>query len=684
MSYRVGVDIGGTFTDFCLFDESSGETRTMKVLSRPEAPGAEITEGLKQIRSRYGIEPKDISYFTHGTTVGVNAVIQRKGATLALLVTQNMDDLLEVGRARSSDTLSLFGGRPAPLIPKERVFPIRERLLADGKVDTPLDEETIAGSVKQFAELGVEGVVIAFLHSYRNNIHEKQAEAAVKRLRPDLPVYCSSDIWPVMREYERASTSVVSGYVQPRVSRYLTAFQERLREAGCSAMPLVTKSNGGVMTAEEGKRSCVQMILSGTASGVIGAAHTAAQSVAGHVISLDIGGTSADVALINDGEPRYGIGERVGDFPIFIPSVSVSSVGAGGGSIARVDRGVLRVGPESAGSLPGPVCYDRGGLQPTITDAFLISGLIGQGELGYSAVKLNVAKAREAIARLATELERGVEETAERIIRVAISEMFREVSLLMSSQGVEPSKTTLLACGGAGPMMAGMLAKELKIDSVLIPRTPGVLAAFGGLVADLKSDFIKSVYVDLNAAAMPAIQQGFSELRARAEEWMKAQRFDGETTFTYSADMRYQGQSTEIEIPLSEESILRSDIDLIATAFHRGHESIYGHADPQAAQRVVNLRLVVAGSKPKPSMSSVPRSDDLPQIHAFQDAWVDGQFVRVPFYRRVDLFAGQRIDGPAVITQDDTTTYIPTDMTGETDALGNLLIHRDLAQPTEE
>jgi N-methylhydantoinase A len=377
MGYRVGVDIGGSFTDFAVFDEATSRLQSLKVFSRPDEPGAEVLEGIRLIGERYGIPADAITYFTHGTTVGINTVIQRKGLRLALFTTANFSDVLELARLKIPNMYSLFSKRPAPLIPRDMVFGIEERIAADGSIDRTLDRASVEKAVAAARDAGAEGIVIAFLHAYRDARHELEAKAIVADLAPDLPVFCSSETWPIIREYERTITTAIGAYVQPRVAHYLTSLQAALKAVGVAAEPRLTKSNGGVMTAEQGKSECVQMILSGTASGVIGASYVAAVSGVTRCMSLDIGGTSADVALIVDGQPQYGVGERIGDFNIFIPSVSVSSIGEGGGSIAWVDKlGVLKVGPESAGSRPGPACYGRGGTRATITDAFVACGLV--------------------------------------------------------------------------------------------------------------------------------------------------------------------------------------------------------------------------------------------------------------------------------------------------------------------
>jgi N-methylhydantoinase A len=413
MALRIGVDIGGSFADFAVLNDETGELKTLKVFSRPDSPGAEVLRGMEGLAERYGIDPHEVAYFTHGTTVGVNAVVQRKGLKLGLITTRHFEDVLDIARLKGPDMYNLMSKRPAPLVPRERVFGIVERLTADGTVETPVDEASVLDALDKLRRAGCEGVVISLLHSYRNPAHEHEVKAILERAMPGLFVSCSSDVWPIIREYERTSTAVIGGYVQPKVSHYLSSLQRALRETGIAADMKVTKSNGGVMSAETGKTNCVQMILSGTASGVIGAAYVAQLCGLQHCMSLDIGGTTADVALIIDGEPQYATGEYIGDFQIHIPSVSVSSIGDGGGSIAWVDDfGVLKVGPESAGSNPGPVCYGRGGTRATITDAFAVMGVIGNASLGYNSVKVDHDAACRAVEVLAQRLGSDIYRTS--------------------------------------------------------------------------------------------------------------------------------------------------------------------------------------------------------------------------------------------------------------------------------
>jgi N-methylhydantoinase A len=674
MGWRVGVDIGGSFTDFAVLDGCSGAVRALKVFSRPDQPGAEILAGLAALEARHGIAAAEIGYFTHGTTVGVNTVIQRKGLRLALFTTRGFRDVLELARLRGPNMYDLLSKRPAPLIPRDLVFEIDGRLRADGGEEAPLDEAGVLAALAGAEAAGAEGIVVALLHAWRNPAQEDAALAILRWARPGLPVFGSAETWPIIREYERTITAVVGGYVQPRVAHYLGGLQAALREAGVAAEPRVTRSNGGVMTAEQGKRDCVQMILSGTASGVIGAGFIAGLCGLKECMSLDIGGTSADVALILDGQPQYGTGERIGEFQIHIPSVAVSSIGEGGGSIASVDSfGVLQVGPESAGSTPGPACFGCGGTRPTVTDAFAVCGMIGQAALGYSAVTVDAGKARDAVGGLAAQLGRGVEETAEAIIRIAVSGMYAKVSGIVTRFGVDPRAMALLAFGGAGPMLGGFLARELGMAETVVPPTPGVLSALGGLIADLRSDFIETLYVDLGPATAPLIREGFAGLRDRALRWLREEQgHTGPATLHHAAELRYRGQSYEIETRFDAAVAEAGDVVVILAAFHAEHARVYGHADPAAPVQLVSLRLVVVGRTPKPELPRLAATAGPPEPLGRHPVWLDGDWRDAPFYARAALRAGDRFAGPAVVVQEDCTSCIPPGFTVRVDDRGNL------------
>jgi N-methylhydantoinase A len=418
------------------------------------------------------------------------------------------------------------------------------------------------------------------------------------------------------------------------------------------------------------------MILSGTASGVIGASYIAQECGLKNCMSLDIGGTTADVALIIDGQPQFATGEYIGDFQIHIPSVSVSSIGDGGGSIARVDSfGVLKVGPDSAGSNPGPVCYGRGGTRPTITDAFAAMGVLGQHDIGYNAVTVDIEAARQAIDVLAKEIGQDMLKTAEAIVNVAISGMYAGVSRLISRFGIDPRDFALLPFGGAGPMLACHVARALGIQKVVVPTTPGVLSALGGLIADTKNDFVKTTYCDLDAQSLPQLKKGRDELEVQARAWIRKQLGENCTaSIQLSADMRYRGQSFEIATPLGELAFAESDLPAVEQAFHKAHEGLYGHSDGHAVVQVIALRLVISAPTPKPRLQTLEASDAQPVASKLIPVFMDGIQRSVPLYERSALRATQQFLGPAVVAQDDTTTCVLPGFEVTVDTFGNLII----------
>ena len=676
MAYRIAVDIGGTFTDFCVFDDATKQLTTLKVLSQPTKPGSEIVNGLNELSKKFDFRPEKVTWFSHGTTVGVNTVIQRTGAVLSLLVTDGFEDVLELARLKVPDPYDIFSRRPAPLVRRDRVYGIDERTLKDGTILKSIDSQSVKNAVLRAKKDGADTIVVALLHSYANPENEHRVREIIMSEAPDLEITLSSDVWPVIREYERTVTATVAGYIQRRVANYLTAFQTALKTANVPALPLIGKSNGGVMSAELGKRDPISMLLSGTAAGVIGASNVASRMDRSHVLSFDVGGTSADVAVILEGAPAYSSGEMVGEFPIFVPTVSVTSIGEGGGSIAWIDDfGVLKVGPESAGSNPGPACFCLGGTSPTITDAFAVSGFLASENLGYGSVNLDINKAQQVISSISKKLGKENLEVAENIINIAVSGMFLETSKLLSRRGVDPRQFSLVAFGGAGPMLACHLTRDLGLAEVIVPPTPGVLSAYGGLIADVKNDFIKTVFVNVDADGLSSIAEVAETLELEALNWLhKEQGFDGKAQLIWSGDIRYRGQSYEIETTLTRDSIFSADFVSILGAFHHEHHKIYGHSDEMAEVQIVNLRLVVSGLVPKPSIPKIKEQKSIAKPERQNSVFVDGALRNAAVFDRKKLRPGDQFLGPAIVIQEDTTTVVLPDFKGYIDGSQNIIL----------
>ncbi len=676
--YQLGIDIGGTFTDLSLFDSQTGQISGLKTPTIPANPARGVTDGLTLLVER-GVALEEIGYFVHGTTIGVNAIIQRRGARIALLVTEGFRDVLEMARLRLPTPWDFYGQRPMPLLPRELVVSVRERMRFSGAVETPLTEEEIERVAAALHGLDVEGVAICLLHAYANPAHELALQQALADRLPELFVSCSSEIWPQMREYERALVTVMNAYVRPPLERYLGALEEALLDRGVTARPYLTRSNGGIMTTTAAREHPVQTLLSGPASGVTGALGVAAEAGFGDLITFDMGGTSADVALATGGEIEFSREAQVGEFPLFLPVVGVSSIGAGGGSIAWLDgAGVLKVGPRSAGADPGPACYGLGGTEAALTDAFLLCGYLNPDRFAGKAC-LDEDAAETAIAPIARALGLTTEETAGAIVRVALATMYTELSGVLERRGVDPRDFTLVAFGGAGPVVACLLAADVKIPRVLVPLSPGTLCALGALKADIAADFIRSVHWPLAEPVGSRLLGAMDALERAAMAWLKGEAPAVERTdLRWTADMRYAGQSHEIETELEPGPLREGSGAALAEAFHAAHGRIFNHADPEAAVEMINLRVRAIGQLPR-------RLERGPEIENLGEATpvgaraidIDGTRQNAPLFQREQLGRGQRLAGPAVVEQSDTTSVIPPGWSAEVDRFGNLIITQD-------
>ena len=680
---RVGVDIGGTFTDFALLDEETGAISALKFPTDKVRPAVAVFQGLRDLLKQTGSKAEDLVYFSHGTTLAVNTILEYNGARTALLVTKGLRDILYIGRHRLPDIFNFFTQMPDPLVRRAHVIEVPERTLADGRVVLALDRGAMEEVAAAINSIRATAVAVGFLHSYRNPENELVAKRMLAELAPDLYVSLSSEVWPQMREFERTLVAVMNAYVGRRLEGYFKDLESGLRsEFKLKAPVLSTKSNGGVMTASEAAIRPTETLCSGPAAGAIGAAFVAGAAGYPRIITIDIGGTSTDVSII-DGEPRYSTENHVGNFPVIMPAVDVTSIGAGGGSIAWIDNyGVLKVGPRSAGARPGPACYGHGGSDATLTDAFVTLGIIEAGELADGRVRIDRKLASEAVGGLAGKLGKPLEETAEAILSIATSHIYATLVPLLARKGVDYHEYALLPFGGAGPMHGLLVARDIGIRRVIVPQHPGVLCAMGALVADVRRDFVRTIHQRFRPGegrgVVTAMAGAYRELERQGVAWLDGQGLNYTTRrFRHLADMRYHGQSFEITVGLDGADLASGDRALVA-AFQAEYERVYGYANAGGVLEVRDVRLVAIGVTPKPRVETIEsagmkrQGGPAAQI-ATRQIFHDGRLQEARFLDRSLVRPGARIAGPAVITQYDTTTFLPAGYSITADEFGNLI-----------
>jgi N-methylhydantoinase A len=674
-TYRLGIDIGGTFTDTVLVNERTGQVHVLKVPSNRREPWKAVLAALQRVAKDHGVDPAAIRYFVHGTTLATNTIIERSGARTALLVTEGFRDILEIGRMRMNDVLDFQGQALLPLIPRGDVVEISERILASGQVRTPLKSEDVRQAVERLVADGAQALAVCFLHSYAFDQHEQLAGETARAVNPDLYLALSSDVWPELREYERAIVAVIDAYVGPRMTGYFTAIEEALRAEGLTAPILVTRSNGGIMTALTARTSAAQTLLSGPASGVMGAADVAQRAGFPRIIGFDMGGTSADIAIV-DGDPLLSTEGQVGDFPVVMPSVDVSSIGAGGGSIAWMDAGgVLKVGPRSAGSDPGPACLGRGGTEPAITDAYVHLGIIHPDRFLAGELPLNPALSQAALSRLGDGLGISSRDTADAILSVATANMYAQFVPLAARKGIDLNDFVLLAYGGAGPTHACLLAEETGIRRVLVPPSPGTLCARGALTMDVKSDYVRSFRRALDQIPGAELEGAYSRLEASARAWLDGEAIPVEDIrLERSAEMRYVGQGFSINVACPADVSTEEGRNELAQRFHDRHQTVFRHGDPNAQVELTTLRLTIVGGTPKPPTVSSERGVDGAPPHEVRTVYYGGKEIDCAVYSRADIRAGHRFSGPCIIEQYDTTTFVTPRFTVTCDEYGNLLL----------
>ena len=661
---RIGVEIGGTFTDLVMLDQ--GGLRTIKVSSTPSRPDEGAVVALREATDDLSV----VDTIVHGSTIATNAVIERKGAPVGLIVTRGFRDLLDLQRQDRTEVYRLKYNKPQPLVPNELVREIDERVLADGTdLSAPAAAE-LRTAVAELLAAGATSIAVCFLHSYRYPQHEVEAARVIAAGWPDLPVTLSHEIAPEYREYERASTTIMSSYVRPVIDRYLARLETSLATAGFGGELHIMQSNGGTLPAQLIRRHAVRTLLSGPAGGVTAATAIASQLGIDDLITFDMGGTSTDVCLIRGGRAEVTSESEVDRLPIRVPMFDIVTVGAGGGSIATLDAGgMLRVGPQSAGAIPGPACYGRGGVEPTVTDANVVLGLIRPDHFLGGRMQLDLDAAVTACARLGKQLGSDAAGAARAIVNVANAGMLGALRLVSTERGVNPAGHWLLCYGGAGAQHAASLARDLGLRGVLVPRHPGVFSAFGLLIADLHRDWSAPFAGSLAGLDSAALRSSVAALKGAARAEFAGVDLDlSSLAYLVSLDMRYRGQAFELEVEVDESDL--DDANVLAGRFHDSHRLRYGHAAEDQWPEIVTVRVraIIPHHPSLPDYQGPPRAAPVQPVELILE---DGP-CSVGFVERDALALDQTINGPAVIEEEASTVWVPTDWAARIDHHGNL------------
>ena len=678
MPYRVTVDTGGTFSDFVYLNEETDEVTVAKLPSTPDDPSRAILAGVEVLLAR-GVKPDDIFYFCHGTTVGTNALLEGKGVRAGLLVTQGFRGIYEVAeqcRPHGSAIFDIFYDRPPLLVPESRTGEVAERVSAQGEVLLPLDEKALRATIRELREQDIKSVAVCLLFSFLKPEHEERARAIIEEEMPGVAVSLSSDVVPQIREYYRLSTTVINAYLEPILARYIANLEQRLAEVRVKTpQKYIMQSNGGMATFSASAKKAVATVLSGPAGGITASVQTCRTTGLNNLITFDMGGTSCDVALIKDGEPSVQSRGKIEGRDIALPMIDINTVSAGGGTLARVDRlGILEVGPQSAGAVPGPACYGRGGKEPTITDCNVVLGYIGEDNFLGGKMKLDSAAARRAVeTNVAKKLSLSAEDAAEGIVRIIDVKMQEAIKAISTMRGHDLSEFQLLAFGGAGPLHAARIAKELGMAGVIVPLYPGVYSAMGLLMSDVKHDYIRSKLSPLSKVSETDVARVFDELRAHAIHDLKAENFrHDQIGIERALDMRYAGQGYEITIACDEGQGLAS----LRRKFDDSHKQMFGHTAPEEPVEIVSYRLRGFGQVPPVKLPSY-RPQGLSLKAALREtrrARFGGATLDCPVYQRDRLDVGVRFDGPAIVDQLDATTVIPPEHSARVDEFKNILI----------
>lgn len=682
MRYRVGIDVGGTFTDMLVTDES-GEARLYKSPTTPHDPSLGVIQTLERAARERGLALEEflslVDAIVHGTTITTNAVLTGEGAKTGFVTTKGFRDVLNMRRGLKGRQFEKYAP-PPPLVPRHRIQVVEERVTVDGTVLTPLREEDVRTAARAFREEQVEAVAVSCLWSFRNPAHEERIGAILAEELPGAYVSLSTEVLPQIRVYERHSTTALNAYVGPILKRYIVRLQEELGQRGFAGTLLIMQSNGGVMSPKLAQRFASNTLLSGPAGGPLAGVFYAQTHGLRNVITIDMGGTSFDVALIADGTPTVTTEGEIGGHRIASPMLDIHTIGAGGGSIAWIDSGgLLAVGPKSAGADPGPACYGHGGTEPTVTDADLLLGYLDPEFFHGGELRLDVEGARTAIGKLAGQLRMDETEVAAGIYRVVNANMAGALGVVSIQRGHDPREFVLVVAGGAGPIHAAAIARELEIPLILVPRESSVFCAVGMLISDLQHDYVRTYARDLDKVDLEEVGLLYREMATSARKTLVAEGVPEERIeLSFSADLRYIGQFNEIEVAsMDGDGVDRRILHAMVRAFHDRHDTLYGYSMPGAPVELINLRVSARGLTDKPRFARAERGGEDPSAarKGERRAYFDGEFLDVPVYDGLRLVNGNVVSGPAIVEQPTTTIVIPPDFELACDDYNNYLMH---------
>lgn len=679
MAYWLGVDVGGTFTDFSLFNVESSQIYHYKLSSTPRDPSIAILEGIKEIMRYLEIKPNDVSYLAHGTTVATNALIQKNGCKTGLITTKGYKDLLEIGRQTRPTLYDFTKVKQEPLVHGKLLSEVDERVLYDGSVHRPLDIESVYHAVDDLREAGADAIAVCTIFSYVNPEHEQKIEKVIRERFPEAYVSVSHRVSPEFREVPRMSTTVVNAFLGPVMEHYINNFQNAVLELGITTCPYITQSNGNIISINETKRMPVRTALSGPSSGVIAAKYISALCGISNIVTFDMGGTSADICLLSNGTPSYASEKEIEGYTVRIPMIDIKTVGAGGGSIAYIDDGgALKVGPESAGAVPGPAAYMRGGTLPTVTDANILLGRLNPEKLLNGRMDIDRSLAERAVEEnICSKTELGVIDAVKGIIDIVNANMMRIVRVVSVERGYDIREFTLVAFGGAGPLHSCDLAEELGMMRIIIPASPGTFCSLGLLVADIQYDYVRTHVTPASPEALNDINTVFAQMEQEGDEFLENEHVPlGERKFVRKIDARYRMQNYELSIAVPEGQLDSATLDEIYNSFHAEHEKSYGYCDRTQEIELVNFRLSAIGKRMKPELQwKTPESGGSFVPYSSRNVYFRNYgFIDCPIYQKDSLPVDQEFFGPAVIEQMDTTVVITPGWRCKIDRWGNILM----------